>query len=49
VTLSILLLSVQHCAVSIARLTGENVLLAGLMALAIDAGLVVCELATVRK
>jgi hypothetical protein len=29
--------------VSIARLTGEPVLLAGLMALAIDAGLVVCE------
>ena len=45
--LSILLLSVQHCAVSIARLTGEHVLLAGLMALAIDAGLVACELATV--
>lgn len=47
--LSVLLLSVQHCAVSIARLTGEPVLLAGLMALAIDAGLVVCELATVGK
>jgi hypothetical protein len=45
--LSILLLSVQHCAVSIARLTGEHVILAGLMALAIDAGLVACELATV--
>jgi hypothetical protein len=45
--LSILLLSVQHCAVSIARLTGEHVLLAGLMARAIDAGLVACELATV--
>lgn len=44
--LSILLLSVQHCAVAISRLTGEHVLLAGLMALAIDAGLVVCELAT---
>ena len=48
-TLSILLLSVQHCAVSIARLTGEHVALAALMALAIDAGLVVCELATVGK
>src|SRR5262245_31054603 len=45
--LSILLLSAQHCAVSIARLTGEHVFLAGLMALAIDAGLVACELATV--
>jgi hypothetical protein len=45
--LSILLLSVQYIAVSIARLTGEHVILAGLMALAIDAGLVACELATV--
>lgn len=44
--LSMLLLSVQHCALSISRLTGENVALAALMALAIDAGLVVCELAT---
>lgn len=49
VTLSILLLSVQHCAVSISRLTGEHVALAALMALAIDMGLVVCELATVRR
>lgn len=47
-TLSILALSVQHCAVSIARLTGEHVALAALMALAVDAGLVVCELATIR-
>lgn len=47
-TVSILALSVQHCAVSIARLTGEHVALAALMALAVDAGLVVCELATVR-
>jgi len=45
--LSMLLLSVQHVAVSIARLTGEPVGLAALMALAIDLGLVVCELATV--
>lgn len=49
VTLSMLLLSVQHCAWSISRLTGEHVGLAALMALAIDAGLVVCELATVRR
>lgn len=47
-TLSMLLLSVQHCATSIARLTGEHVALAALMALAIDGGLVVCELATVK-
>lgn len=47
--LSMLLLSVQHCAASIARLTGEPLALAALMALAIDAGLVVCELATLRK
>ena len=46
--LSMLLLSVQHCAVSIARLTGEHVALAALMALAVDVGLVVCELATVK-
>lgn len=48
-TLSILLLSVQHCAHSIARLTGEPVALAALMALAIDVGLVVAEVATVAK
>lgn len=46
---SMLLLSVQHCAHSIARLTGEPVVLASLMALAIDVGLVVCELATVEE
>lgn len=46
--LSMLLLSVQHCACSISRLTGEHVGLAALMALAIDAGLVVCELATIK-
>jgi hypothetical protein len=45
---SMLALSVQHCAVSIARLTGEHVALAALMALAIDTGLIVCELATVK-
>lgn len=46
---SMLVLSVQHCAVSIAALTGEPVLLAALMALAIDAGLVICELSTVEE
>ncbi len=48
-TLSILLLSVQHCAVSIARLTGEPILLAALMGLSVDVGLVVSEIATVKK
>lgn len=48
-TLSILLLSVQHCAHSIARLTGEPVLLAAMMALSVDVGLVVAECATVSK
>lgn len=46
--LSMLLLSVQHCACSISRLTGEHVGLAALMALALDCGLVVCELATIK-
>lgn len=45
--LAVLLLSVQHVAVSISRLTGEHIACAALMALAIDLGLVVCELATV--
>lgn len=48
-TLSILLLSVQHCAVSISRLTGEHVALATLMGLAIDVGLIICEVATIGK
>lgn len=48
-TLSILLLSVQHCAHSIATLTGEPVALAAMMAVAVDAGLCLCEVATVSK
>jgi hypothetical protein len=48
-TLSMLLLSVQHCAVSIAKLTGEPVALAALMALSLDFGLVTAEIATVRR
>lgn len=48
-TLSILLLSVQHCAVSIAALTGEPVALAALMALSVDFGLVICEISTLNK
>lgn len=47
--LAVLGLSVQHLAVSISRLTGEHVALAALMALAVDVGLVVCELATLRR
>lgn len=47
--LSILALSVQHLAGSISRLTGEAGWTAALMAVAVDAGLVVCELATVRE
>lgn len=48
-TLSMLLLSVQHCAVSISSLTGEPVALAAMMALSLDCGLVISEVATVRK
>lgn len=47
-TLCMLVLSVQHCAVSISRLTGEHVLCAALMSVAIDVGLVVAEVATVK-
>jgi len=46
---AILLLSVQHLASAIACLTGEAVWCAALMALAVDVGLVVCELATIRR
>ena len=48
-TLAVLLLSVQHLAVSISRITGEHWLPAAFMALAIDLGLVVCELFTLRR
>ena len=47
-TLLMVLLSVQHLAASISRLTGESMLSAGLMAVAIDVGLVVCEVMTVK-
>ena len=47
-TLSILLLPVQHMAQTIAALTGKSVWCARLMTTAVDAGLVVCERATVR-
>jgi hypothetical protein len=42
---SLLALSVWHCAESIALLTGSHVALAVPMAVAIDAGLVACEVA----
>ncbi len=45
----ILALSIQHLAQSIAAITGEHWFLAGLMAVAIDVGLVACELVTVKK
>lgn len=48
-TAAILLLSIQHLACAISTLTGESVWCAALMAVAIDTGLVVCELATIRK
>lgn len=40
---ALLALSVWHCAVSIAALTGSHILLAVPMAIAIDCGLVYCE------
>ena len=43
--IGLLLLSVAHCSLSISLLTGANTVLAAPMAIAIDAGLVVCELA----
>ena len=42
----LLLLSVWHCATSIAALTGSHIVLALPMAVAIDCGLVYCEYAT---
>lgn len=42
----LLLLSVWHCATSIAMLTGSSILLAVPLAIAIDAGLVYCEINT---
>lgn len=46
VIVSLLALSVWHCASSIALLTGSHILLALPMAVAIDCGLVYCEWAT---
>ena len=44
---SLLVLSVWHCATSIAALTGSHIVLAVPMAVAIDCGLVYCEWAVV--
>lgn len=46
---TLLLLSVWHCSQSIAILTGSPVVLALPMAVAIDAGLVSCELALITE
>ena len=47
--IGLLLLSVWHCSESIALLTGSGLVLAVPMALAIDCGLVACELALVTE
>ncbi len=44
---AVLALSVAHCTSALSSLTGSNTVLAGLMAVGIDCGLVACELATV--
>lgn len=46
---ALLVLSVWHCAESIAIITGSPVLLAFPLALAIDAGLISCELALISE
>lgn len=45
----LLLLSVWHCAESIALITGSPLLLAAPMAVAIDIGLIACELAIITR
>jgi hypothetical protein len=49
VVLALLALSVSHCARSFVLLTGADTVSSVLMAIGIDAGLVCCELMTVRK
>jgi hypothetical protein len=44
---SLLTLSVWHCTEAIGMLTGSPVMLAGLLAIGIDCGLVACELASI--
>jgi hypothetical protein len=47
--ISLLFLSVWHCANSIALLTGSGLVLAVPLAVAIDAGLVACEIALITE
>jgi hypothetical protein len=47
--IALLFLSVWHCANSIAILTGSELALAVPMAIAIDAGLISCEIALVTE
>lgn len=49
VALALLGLSVRHCAHTFAALTGADVWSATLWAVGVDAGLVVCELATLSR
>lgn len=46
---ALLFLSVYHCAMSIAALTGSPLLLALPMAVAIDCGLVMCEISAITE
>lgn len=47
--IGLLALSVFHCAESIALITGSHLMLAAPMAIAIDIGLVACELAIITR
>lgn len=47
--LALLFMSVYHCAASIALLTGSGLVLAVPMAVAIDCGLVACEVAIITQ
>jgi hypothetical protein len=49
VVVALLALSVSHCAKAFASITGADMFSAVLMAVGIDAGIVLCELMTVRK
>ena len=47
VGIAVLALSIAHCSEAIAALTGSNMVLAALLALGIDCGMVACELAAI--
>lgn len=49
VAVALLALSVRHCAATFAALTGADMMSAVLWAIGVDAGLVVCELATLNR